>query len=126
MKVEMPEAVDVLGLEAADFALLEPCRGAPSAWRIGKAALLQESVGLHEAPQRGIGRQWPARRIRAHHRSEVVVMELIAPAPMRGVLLQQHLAERLADRGLPAGIRAPLAAQHADRIDRCAARVLIP
>ena len=104
MEVEVPQAVDVLGLEAAHLALLEPGGGTPSARSVGEATLLQESVGLHEAPQRGVRRQRPARGIRAHHHRQVVVVELIAPTPVRGVLLEQRGAERLADRGLLTGV----------------------
>jgi hypothetical protein len=43
-------------------------------------------------------------------------MELDAPALMRGVLREDGLAHRIADRNLLSGVGAQLAAEHADRI----------
>jgi hypothetical protein len=46
---------------------------------------------------------------------EVVVMELDAPAFVRGVLREHGLPHGVTDRVLPSGIGADLAAEHADR-----------
>jgi hypothetical protein len=47
---------------------------------------------------------------------EVVVMELGAPAFVRGVLREHSSPHGVTDRVLPSGIGADLAAEHADRI----------
>jgi hypothetical protein len=60
---------------------------------------------------RGVGRHGLQLGPRQGQSDEVVVMELDAPALVRGVLREQLSADRVADRDLPAGIGTQLATQ---------------
>jgi hypothetical protein len=108
----VPQAVDVLGLVAAHLALDDAGLGTFGA--VGGARRetppLVETVGAHEAPQRGVG--WHRLQVRpaVAERDEVVVVELDAPALVRRVLREQLTAERVADRDLLASIGTQLAA----------------
>src|SRR5258708_23926748 len=53
-------------------------------------------------------------------------MELDAPALVRSILREHGLAHGIADRNLPSGIGAQLAAQHADRIGALLQGPVIP
>ena len=59
-------------------------------------------------------------------RDQIVVVEPGAPTLVRGVLRQHGLAQRVAHRGLPPGVGAPLAAQLADRIGPLLQGTVIP
>src|SRR5579864_8304401 len=80
--VPVPQAVDVLGLVAADLAIGDAALG--SLGTLGTArrqpAPLVEAFGAHEAAQRGIGRNGPQLRPALGECNDVVVVELHAPA----------------------------------------------
>jgi hypothetical protein len=124
----VPQAVDVLGLVAAHLALDDAGLGTFGA--VGGARRetppLVETVGTHEAPQRGIRRHRLQIGARQGEGDEVVVVELHAPAPVRGVLGEQLTANSVADCVLLAGIGAQLAAQRADRIGALAQCAVVP
>ena len=124
MAVPVPQAVDVLGLVAAHLAIGDAGLGALGA--VGSARCqtppLGEAVGAHEPAQRGVGRHRLELGPRLGQRDEIVVMELDAPALVRGVLREDGLAHRIADRNLLSGIGTQLAAEHADRIGALLAR----
>jgi hypothetical protein len=68
----------------------------------------------------------PFADLRVGERDEVVVMQLDAPALVRGVLREHGLAHRVAHRELLSGIGAHLAAEHADRIGSLLERAIVP
>ena len=119
--VPVPQAVDVLGLVAAHLALDEARLGALGpfgpAW--GEAPALVETVGPHEAEQRGIGRHRLEAGLGLGQCDEVVVVELDAPALVGGVLGEDGTAHGIADGGLLPGIGAASCAG-ARRPDRTA------
>ena len=118
MAVPVPQAVDILGLVTAHLAIGDAGLGTLGA--VGSARChappLGEAVGAHEPAQRGVGQHRVELGPGFGQRDEVVVMELDAPALMRGVLREDGLAHRIADRNLLSGVGAQLAAEHADRI----------
>ena len=123
--VPVPEAVDILGLVAANLAIIEARLGAlgavRSAWR--DAPPLVETVGLEEPAQRRVGRHGLEIGLGRGQRDEIVVMQLDAPALVRGILRKHGLAHGVAHRHLLTGIGTQLAPQHADRIGAlCKAR----
>ena len=128
MAVPMPQAVDILGLVAADLALDNACLGTlcPFGSARAQAPALVETIGAHEATQGGIGRYrlevWP----RLGQRDEVVMVELDAPALMCGVLRDDDATHGRADGVLLPGVGAQLAAQHADRIGALVERAVVP
>ena len=91
-------------------------RSAPSVRRDVTRRRLARPLCAHEPAQRGVGRHRLELGPRFGQRDEVVVMELDAPALVRGVLREDGLAHRIADRNLLSGVGAQLAAEHADRI----------
>ena len=126
--VPVPQAVDVLGLVAADLALDEARLGALGPFRLarGEAPALVEAVGAHEAEQRGIGRRGPQIGLRLGQGDEVVVVELDAPALVGGVLGEDGAPDRLADGVLLAGVGAQLAAKNGHRIGTLAQGAVVP
>ena len=128
MAVPMPQAVDILGLVAADLALDNACLGTlcPFGSARAQAPALVETIGAHEATQGRIGRHrlevWP----RLGQRDEVVMVELDAPALMCGVLRDDDATHGRADGVLLPGVGAQLAAQHADRIGALVERAVVP
>ena len=128
MAVPMPQAVDILGLVAADLALDNACLGTlgPFGSARAQAAALVETIGAHEATQRGIGRHGLEIWLRLGQRDKVVVVELDAPALVCGVLRDDDATHGRADGVLPPGVGAQLAAQHADRIGALVERAVVP
>jgi len=124
----VPQAVDIRGLVAAHLTIGDAGLGALGA--VGStrchAPPLGEAIGAHEPAQRGVGRHRLELGRRFGQCDEVVVMELDAPALMRSVLREDGLAHGIADRNLPSGVGAQLAAEHADRIGAFPARPVIP
>ena len=94
VRIEVPEAADVLGLVAPHFAVKEAGLGALGALGTagGEAASLVEAVGLEEAAQRCIGRYRLEGGVALGKRDEIVVVQLHAPALVRRVLGDQRLA----------------------------------
>ena len=128
MEIPVPESADILGFVAAHLAIGQPGLGhqRPSGLARRERAPLLQAMGAEKAPHRRIGRHWRQLGPRPGQRHQVVVMELDAPALVGGVLGQQGLAQRLAHRRLLAGILAPLAAQHADRVMAFAECPVVP
>ncbi len=126
VEVEVPEAVNVVGLEAAHLALREPGRGPAAAGRVGEAAALHQSAGVHEAPERSVGGQRSQAGVATDQGSEVAVVQRDAPTRMIGVLQEQPLLELLTHGVLLAGVLAHLAAQRPDGIESGAARLVVP
>src|SRR5512134_3891553 len=96
--IPVPEASHILGLVAADLAIADTDLGALGA--VGRARretpALVQSVGLHEAAQRRIGRNRLEVGPRLAERDEVVVMQLDAPALVRGILGEHGPSDRVA------------------------------
>ena len=126
--IPVPQAVDVLGLVAADLALDQARLGALGSFCLagGEAPTLVEAVGSHEAAQRGIGRHGPEIGLRLGQSDEVVVVELDAPALVGGVLGQDGAPDRRADGRLLAGVGAQLAAKNGHRIGTLAQGAVVP
>ena len=126
--VPMPQAVDVLGLVAADLAIDDARFGALGtvgcAWR--QAPALVEAVGLHEAAQGRVGRHRLQAGLGLSQSDKVVVVKLDAPTLVRGVLGEHGLADGVADRVLLSCVDAHLAAQHADGIGSLSQRAIVP
>ncbi len=118
MTIPVPQSIDVRGLVAAHLAIEQPRFGAVGACGLARrdAPPLVETVRLQEPAQRSVGRRRLQIGPGLGKRDEIVMMELDAPAFVRGVLRQHDLAHRVAHRGLLAGIGAQLAAQDADRV----------
>src|SRR5262245_5942505 len=108
MTIGVKETADILGLVAPDLAIEEPGLGALGTLRAArcKTAPLGEAVGLQKPAQRGVGRDGLELGIVIRERNEIVVVQLHAPAFMRGVLGQDCLAYRAAHRRLLAGVGA--------------------
>src|SRR5262249_1836490 len=113
MRIEVPEAADVLCLVAPHFAVKQAGLGTLSAFDAprGDAAPLVEAAGLEEAAQRRIGRQGCEIRIVLRQSREIVVVQPHTPALVGGVLGDDRPAYRAAHRRLPSGVGAQLAAQ---------------
>ena len=92
----------------------------------GEAPALVETVGSHEAEQRGIGRHGLETGLRLGQSDEVVVVELDAPALVGGVLGEDGASNRLADGRLPAGVGAQLAAKNGHRVGALAQGAVVP
>jgi len=124
----VPQAVDILGLVAAHLAIEQAGFGALGAFCPARceAPALVEAVRGEETAQRGIGRHRRERGIALGERQDVVVMQLDAPALVRGVLRQHGLAYRGAHRSLRASVLTQLTPQHRDRIVPLLACPVIP
>src|SRR5215831_2785262 len=128
MRIEVPEAADVLCLVASHFAVKEAGLGTLSAFGVprGDAAPLVEAAGLEEAAQRRIGRQGCEIRIVLRESREIVVVQPHTPALVGGILGDDRPAYRAAHRRLPSGVGAQLAAQHAHGIAPLLQSAVIP
>ena len=126
--IPVPQAIDVLGLVAADLALDEARLGALGSFRLagGEAPTLVEAIGSHEAAQRGIGRHGPEAGLRLGQSDEIVVVELDGPALVGGVLRKDGAPNRLADGSLLTGVGAQLAAKNGHRIGALAQGAVVP
>lgn len=128
MRIKMEEPADVLRLVTPDLAVEEAGLGTLGALCAprGEAAVPVEAVGLEETAQRSVGRDWSKIGIGLGQCCEIVVVQLRAPAFVCGVLGDECLAYRAADRRLPSGIDAQLAAQHPDGIAPLLQRPVVP
>src|SRR5271154_7553793 len=123
MEVEVPERIDVRVLVRAGLAGYH-LRLTPLTLAAPPLALAQESMVLHEAAHRPIARHRTQRRILLHQDSEVVVMELIAPARVRLVLALQRRRERGRDARMRARVLGHLALERAQGVLLSARRVV--
>ena len=116
--VKMEEAADILGLEASYLAIEQPGLGTFRAFCPARreAPPLDQAIGLEEPTQSSVGRQRIQIGIGLGSRDEIVVMQLLGPALVRGILVDDDLTCRAADGRLLAGIGAQLAPQHRDGI----------
>src|SRR6516225_4193312 len=114
MTIKMPESAGILSLIAPDLAIEEAGLGALCTLRAarGEAAPLLKTVGLQEPAQRCIGRHGLEIGVGLGERHEIVVVQLHAPALVRGVLGEDRLAYRAAHRRLLPSIGAQLAPQN--------------
>ena len=89
MKVQVPEAVDVLALVTADFASLIAMLSNLSSRTVNRpaASSLEQSMAFHAAQQRKIGRHRPGLRLLFYQHDQVVEMQLITPIGMLPMLL---------------------------------------
>jgi hypothetical protein len=128
MAVPVPQAINVLSLVAAHLAIGDAGLGALGT--VGSARCHApppgEAIVAHEPAQRGVGRHRLKLGPRFGQRDQVVVMELDAPALVRGVLREDGLAHGIADRNLLSGVGAQLAAEHADWIGALLQGPVIP
>jgi len=122
VEIEMPQGVDVVDLEAADFELfaVRLCGERPvaGAWR---ARTAQQTLALHLAAHGGVGRQIP---IQNH--AQVVVVQLAGPVGMVLVLLRDGGDGRGRQGTRASGIASRTVAQDRDRIGLFPCRVEPP
>ena len=126
--VPMPQAVNILGLVAAHLTIEQARLGAFGAFSPARCepSTLVETMSLEEAAQCRVGRQRHQLGLLLGQCEQVVMMKLGAPALVCRILRQHGLAHGGAHRDLLAGVAAPLAPEHADRILPLLAGAVIP
>ncbi len=84
VEVQVPQPVDVFGLEAAHFPVFKtPLRHLRSrTMRRSATRPLKEAVGLHEARNAGVGRAPAKRWLLLRRRGQIVRVQLVAPTRM--------------------------------------------
>jgi hypothetical protein len=90
------------------------------------AAPLLKPIGLQESAQRRVGRHVLEIGVGLGERDEIVVVQLRAPALMRGILGEDCLAHGRGHRPLLAGIDAQLAPKNTYRISLLLERPVVP
>jgi hypothetical protein len=128
MCIPVKEPADVLGLVASDLAVEEAGLGALRTFCSARAHTppLIETVGLQEPPQRRVGRHRLEIGLGLGKRDEIVVVQLRAPAFVRGILSQDRLAHGAAHRRLLAGVSAQFAPENPNRIPLLPQGAVIP
>jgi hypothetical protein len=114
MAIPMEKATHILGLVTPDLAIEEPGLGTVGACGLTgrEAPSFAQAVGFEEAAQGGVGGHGIEIGAALGKDNEIVVVQLDAPALVRGVLGKDGLPESTAHRPLLAGIGAQLAPQH--------------
>ena len=124
MEVQVPQTQDIIGLVTADLTAFQASLGLfrPRGVPFGRALAVQ-ALGLHIAPDRGIGRQGlqggPFRR-QGH---QVVVVQLYGPSRPALILGLQGLEHRTGELAVAPGILTAPAAQGRHRVTRAAGGV---
>ena len=85
-----------------------------------------QAVRCQEPPDRRVGRHRPQLGAGLGQGDQVVVMQLGTPAFVGGILRPQGLAQCWGHRRLLAGILAPLASQHTDRVMLLIPAAIVP
>lgn len=126
VKVQVPQGAHILTLVTADLARLVAMLGPTGAGTVRGAATraLEESVRLHEAHDRTIGRDGPEGRIFLDPDREVVGMELVTPTGMLAVLADQVFADFGPEGRVLALVGADLASEGTERVLRVAGGVV--
>lgn len=128
VEVRVPEGADVRDLVAALLEAIAPILGGDGAGAMatGATPYAHHALGEQVAAQRRVRWQRAERGLRAHDRTEVVVVELDGPAAVRGVLRGHARGERLADGGLVAAVASHLAGERRERVPSLLARGVVP
>ena len=95
MEIQMPQGIDVGDLVTADFAALQTgLRPLHAGGRLPTAyGLAQPTMAFHVADNRGVGRHAAVARLSGGGRTQVVHVQLIAPALVRRILRFQQPSE---------------------------------
>jgi len=127
MEVQMPERVDMRGLEGPHLAFLAALLGALHPRRgAHPAAAFAQPPRQQKPAHAGVGRGSTKVRINENPRGQIVGVQLHAPAGVRAVLGQQHGRQLFVHSRLAARIAAQLAPQYADRVVALAPCPVVP
>ena len=126
--VEVPEAVDVLGLVAAHLASFQtfPGEKLPGGRMARKPFPARQPLALHVTQERGVGRERSDGRLAEHELLEVVVVQLHAPRGVVVVLALHGLPQKRRETGLCADVLTNAVTQSADGIARCRKGAVVP
>ena len=116
----MPQATDVLGLEAAHLSRLQvhgpQIRALESLQPTAHAAVFDHPRALHVATHGRVRGHRAEIGLLLDHHGQIVGVQLIAPAAMGPVLGFQNLLQSRAHRRVTAAVAALFAPQHRQRV----------
>ena len=128
MKIQMPQAIDIFALVAANLPGLVAMLGRLGSRTVNRtqASPLEEPMTFHITPERGVGRHGPSLGLLFHQDGQVVGMQLVAPTGMLPMLLGDQLDEPRRQRGMLPVIGADLAFERVHRSNLGAESFVIP